>query len=85
MTGATTTLDLRGLRCPLPVLKTKKALAMLPAGATLTVLTDDPLASVDLPNLARETGEQIAAQEALDRGVRFVFVKTNGAQDNAGA
>lgn len=58
---------------------------MLPAGATLTVLTDDPLASVDLPNLARETGEQIAAQEALDRGVRFVFVKTNGAQDNAGA
>lgn len=85
MTDVPLTLDLRGLRCPLPVLKTRKALATLPVGSTLVVLSDDPFAIVDLQNLARETGERIAEQASLDRSARFVFVKTSGAQDDAGA
>jgi tRNA 2-thiouridine synthesizing protein A len=43
------TLDCRGLRCPLPVLRTEKRLAGLPAGARLTVLATDPMARIDIP------------------------------------
>jgi tRNA 2-thiouridine synthesizing protein A len=43
------TLDARGLRCPLPVLKTEKRLAELAPGATLIVLATDPIAKVDVP------------------------------------
>lgn len=54
-------LDLIGLRCPLPALKTRKALSRLPPGARLEVRCTDPLAAIDLPNLARETGDGIEA------------------------
>jgi tRNA 2-thiouridine synthesizing protein A len=50
------TLDCRGLRCPLPVLKTEKRLATLPAGATLTVLATDPMAKIDIPLYCRQNG-----------------------------
>ncbi|MCQ8783811.1 sulfurtransferase TusA family protein [Mangrovibrevibacter kandeliae] len=49
-------LDLRGLKCPLPVLRTQKRLAAMPAGAMLRVLADDPLAGIDIPHLCREDG-----------------------------
>ena len=66
-------LDLRGLRCPLPVLKTRKALSRLEDGATLAVLADDPLAGVDIPNHLRETGDVLIAQERLQTAWRFVI------------
>jgi tRNA 2-thiouridine synthesizing protein A len=50
-------LDLRGLKCPLPAMRTKRALDRAPAGAVLLVECTDPLAAIDLPNLARETGD----------------------------
>lgn len=50
-------LDLRGLKCPMPVLRTRKALRALPPGAELRVLCTDPFAAIDLANLARETGD----------------------------
>ncbi len=50
-------LDLRGLKCPLPVLRAQKALARLRAGEQLIVECTDPMAAIDLPNLARETGD----------------------------
>jgi tRNA 2-thiouridine synthesizing protein A len=46
--------DARGLKCPLPVLKTEKQLANLPPGATLTVLATDPMAKVDIPLFCRQ-------------------------------
>lgn len=49
-------LDLRGLRCPLPVLRTRKALAALPHGAVLRVSCTDPLAGLDIPHLVAESG-----------------------------
>ena len=56
---AETVLNLRGLKCPLPALKTKKALTRLSAGDELVVECTDPLAGIDIPNLLRETGDTL--------------------------
>jgi tRNA 2-thiouridine synthesizing protein A len=56
---AETNLNLRGLKCPLPALKTKKALTRLVAGDELVVECTDPLAGIDIPNLLRETGDAL--------------------------
>jgi tRNA 2-thiouridine synthesizing protein A len=58
-----TMLDLRGLKCPLPVLKTRKALAKARGGALIAVSCTDPMAAIDLPNLARETGDTYEGAE----------------------
>ncbi len=50
------TLDLRGLKCPLPALLAKKALAKLTPGTALTVLADDPMAVVDIPHMCHTCG-----------------------------
>lgn len=55
------TYDLRGLKCPLPVLRTRKALAGLPAGDLLVVACTDPLAAIDIPVLVAQTGDLIEA------------------------
>jgi tRNA 2-thiouridine synthesizing protein A len=52
-----TTLDLRGLRCPLPALKTRKALTRLAGGDRLVVECTDPLSTLDIPNLINQTGD----------------------------
>ena len=57
-----THLNLRGLKCPLPALKTRKALRGLAAGDVLVVECTDPLATIDIPNLARETGDALEGQ-----------------------
>ncbi len=69
------TLDLRGLLCPLPVLKSRRALKAMPAGAQLTVDTSDPVASIDLPHFCREDGHRLLALERTDFGMRFVIEK----------
>lgn len=51
-----TILDARGLRCPLPVIRMEAALRRLSTGGRLRVLADDPIAAVDIPHFARETG-----------------------------
>jgi tRNA 2-thiouridine synthesizing protein A len=53
------TFDLRGLKCPLPVLRTRKALAGMAPGDVLTVTCTDPLAGIDIPALLRETGDAL--------------------------
>jgi tRNA 2-thiouridine synthesizing protein A len=53
------TLNLRGLKCPLPALRTKKALAGMAAGDLLTIECTDPLTAIDIPNLLRETGDRL--------------------------
>lgn len=54
-----TVLNLRGLKCPLPALKTRKALTRIAAGDRLVVECTDPLAGIDIPNLLRETGDAL--------------------------
>ena len=68
---AETTLDLKGLRCPLPALKTRKALTRLETGDLLVVECTDPLAAVDIPNLLRETGDTLV--ESMKKAERLVF------------
>jgi tRNA 2-thiouridine synthesizing protein A len=66
-----TTLNLRGLRCPLPALKTRKALTRLASGDRLVVECSDPLSAIDIPNLLRETGDTLEGN-AQETGV-YVF------------
>jgi tRNA 2-thiouridine synthesizing protein A len=66
-----TNLDLGGLKCPLPALKTRKALSRLQPGDELVVECTDPLSSVDIPNLLRETGDQLLDSSRAED--RFVF------------
>jgi tRNA 2-thiouridine synthesizing protein A len=54
-----TKVSMRGLKCPLPALKTRKLLAKMVAGDLLEIECTDPLASIDIPNLIRETGDTI--------------------------
>ena len=53
---------MRGLKCPLPALKTRKLLSGMAAGELLVIECTDPLAAIDIPNLIRETGDTIEAQ-----------------------
>ncbi|MGD0335372.1 MAG: sulfurtransferase TusA family protein [Xanthobacteraceae bacterium] len=53
------TIDLRGLKCPLPVLCTRKALAGMRPADVLVVACTDPLAGIDIPSLLRETGDTL--------------------------
>lgn len=61
---AETELDLRGYQCPLPVLKTRNAMRKMDQGARLWVLTDDPLAGIDIPAFCNETGQHLVEQLA---------------------
>ena len=72
-----THLNLRGLKCPLPALKTRKALRGLAAGDILVVACTDPLAAIDIPNLARETGDMLEAQ-TQDEGVLTFRIRKAG-------
>ena len=67
-----TKLDLTGLKCPLPALKTRKALKSMRPGERLEVECTDPLAVIDIPNLLNEIGDSL---ESTQRdGDRIVFV-----------
>jgi TusA-related sulfurtransferase len=70
-----TTLDLKGLKCPLPALKARKALKNVPPGGELEVLCTDPMASIDIPNLIRETGDVLVSQGTKDGVLQFVVRK----------
>jgi tRNA 2-thiouridine synthesizing protein A len=65
------TLDLRGLKCPLPALRARKALTRLAAGELLVVECTDPLAEIDIPNLLRETGDLLEATDQRDDLIVF--------------
>jgi tRNA 2-thiouridine synthesizing protein A len=67
------TLDLKGLACPLPVLKTKKALAGLPKGATLEVFSDDPGAPADFSAFAESTGNTLIEHTETSGVHRFLL------------
>jgi tRNA 2-thiouridine synthesizing protein A len=53
------TIDLRGLKCPLPALRARKALASMKTGDVLIAECTDPLAAIDIPNLLNQTGDKL--------------------------
>lgn len=74
-------LDLRDLKCPLPVLRTRKALRGMRPGERLMVLCTDPLACIDIPNLLREEGDGLEHQARVDGVARFLIVRGAGRAD----
>ncbi|MCJ8520246.1 sulfurtransferase TusA family protein [Rhizobium tarimense] len=63
--------DLRGLKCPLPVLKTRKRLSVMRHGEELLIETSDPLAGIDIPHFCYENGHQLMESEKTETGHRF--------------
>lgn len=76
LTQADPILDVRGLNCPLPVLKTRKRLAGMSVGERLVVLTTDPLAGLDIPAFCQESGHRLVKAEADGAGHRFTIERT---------
>jgi tRNA 2-thiouridine synthesizing protein A len=74
---ATIKLDLTGLRCPIPALKTRKALTSVSPGDVLEVHCTDPLSVIDIPNLIRETGDRIEITERDDSRIVFLIEKAD--------
>lgn len=67
----TTILDMKGLKCPLPVLRTQKALRSLALGAEITVLVTDPASTIDMPHFCNTSGNQLLS--ATRDGEVFLF------------
>ena len=66
-------IDTRGLNCPLPILKAKKALADMHSGEVLKVLATDPGSMRDFQAFARQTGNELLEQETKnDEFVHFL-------------
>ncbi len=59
-------LDTRGLTCPLPILKAKKALAEMASGETLKVVSTDPGSARDFQAFARQTGNELLSQDTAN-------------------
>ncbi|MBX9830140.1 MAG: sulfurtransferase TusA family protein [Xanthobacteraceae bacterium] len=63
--------NMRGLKCPLPALKTRKLLAKMSPGELLTIECTDPMTTIDIPNLVRETGDKIEDSSKSGRVLTF--------------
>ena len=70
------TLDARGYRCPIPVLRVEARLRALGPGGRLLVCADDPLAVLDIPHFCRAAGH--AVERLPDDGGACVFLVTRG-------
>ncbi|QPC95442.1 sulfurtransferase TusA family protein [Mesorhizobium sp. INR15] len=70
-------LDLSGLKCPLPALKTRKALTFIEQGDRLEVHCTDPLSAIDIPNLLNETGDRLESTDRDENGNVFLIIKTS--------
>lgn len=65
--------DLRGLNCPLPVLKIRKRLSESAPGALLVAETTDALAVIDIPHFCKEHGHEMVACDKVEGGHRFTI------------
>jgi len=67
-------LDARGLNCPLPILRAKKALTDMTSGQVLKILATDPGSVKDFAAFAKQTGNELLSQSAADKEFTF-FMK----------
>jgi tRNA 2-thiouridine synthesizing protein A len=68
-------LDAKGLNCPLPILKAKKALKEVPAGGTLEILATDPGSVADFQAFCRTTGNELVEHSEEGGVYRFILKK----------
>lgn len=71
MTANEHTLDARGLNCPLPILRTKKAIAGMQAGEILEVSSTDPGSVKDLDSFCSQTGNELIASDEANGEFHF--------------
>ena len=67
--------DARGLNCPLPILRAKKALAEMQAGQVLRVVATDPGSVKDFAAFAKQTGNELASQNELPDKAYELFLR----------
>ena len=65
------TMNLRGLKCPLPALRARKALSGMASGDLLVIECTDPLAAIDIPNLLNQTGDTLEETSRADKVITF--------------
>ena len=69
-------LDLTGLKCPLPVLRTRKSLSSMTAGEVIAVISTDPMSVIDMPHFCKEHGHKLLeSPEHPSETMRFVIQK----------
>ncbi|MDH3333680.1 MAG: sulfurtransferase TusA family protein [Gammaproteobacteria bacterium] len=73
---ADATLDAKGLNCPLPILKARKALKEVPDGGTLEIVATDPGAVADFQAFCRQTGNELLEHSEDDGIYQFLIKKT---------
>jgi TusA-related sulfurtransferase len=66
-TTADKEIDTRGLNCPLPILRAKKALADMASGQVLKIVATDPGSMRDFQAFAKQSGNELLGQEAVDK------------------
>ena len=71
-------IDVRGLKCPLPVLKTARRMDGHPTGTRFLVLATDPLAAIDVPHFCSERGHALVSQAGEGGELRFEIEKGGG-------
>ena len=70
-------LDTKGLNCPLPVLKTKRALKTVPLGETLTVFATDPASTIDFNHFCMTSGHDLGDWSEADGVFTYVIRRTS--------
>ena len=78
------TLDLRGLKCPLPALLARRHLSHAPAGAVLVVLTDDPMAPIDVPFMCGHEGIEVIEVTREGDNARITLRKPRREENSIG-
>ena len=68
-------LDARGLNCPLPILRTKKALSDMQSGQVLKVIATDPGSVKDFQSFSKQTGHELVSHSEQDREFTFFMRK----------
>ena len=75
-------LDLKGLKCPLPVLHTQKALKQMKDGDQIQVIATDPMAEIDIPHFCNQHGHLLLeTTRQQDGAVSFLIEKCQTAQN----
>jgi tRNA 2-thiouridine synthesizing protein A len=74
-TQATQHLDARGLNCPLPILRTKKALTAMGSGETLAITSTDPGSVKDMQAFCKQTGHELVATHSNQNEFEFIIRK----------
>ena len=78
MTAKAEVYDLKGLKCPLPVLKARKRLAGMTPAALLWLETTDPLAVIDIPAFCTQNGHRLVEAAPMTGGHRFLIERGAG-------